>query len=56
MNLGFVLGFVFGGRAARDAYQMELKRQEERKKVKAEREAKRAARAAGAGESSDKDE
>ena len=43
--LGLVIGFIIGGRAARDAYQMELKRDEERKKAKVDREARRAARA-----------
>ena len=46
MTVGFVFGFIIGGRAARDAYQMELKRDEERKKAKVDREARRAARAA----------
>jgi len=43
--VGFVLGFIIGGRAARDAFAMEARRDEERKKAKVEREARRAARA-----------
>ncbi len=45
--IGFVFGFIIGGRAARDAYQMELKRDEERRQAKLDREVRRAARAEG---------
>ncbi len=42
--VGVVLGFLFGRAAARDSFEMELKRMEERKKVRAEREARKAKR------------
>lgn len=32
--IGFVLGFIFGGRAAADRVNLELKKQEERQKAK----------------------
>jgi len=35
--IGLVIGWVLGGRAARDAYAAELKRREERERRKAER-------------------
>jgi hypothetical protein len=35
--IGIVIGWVLGGRAARDAYAAELKRREERERRKAER-------------------
>ena len=40
LMIGVVLGFLFGKSAARDAFDMERKREEERKRIKAEREAK----------------
>jgi Na+/glutamate symporter len=49
LTVGLVLGFILGGRAARDAFDMEKKRDEERKKIKAEREARRAAKKDGEG-------
>jgi hypothetical protein len=49
LAIGFVFGFIVGGRAARDAYQMELKREEERKKAKEDRAARRGGRAAEEG-------
>jgi hypothetical protein len=33
--IGIVIGWVLGGRAARDAYAMELKKREEREKRRA---------------------
>jgi hypothetical protein len=45
--IGVVIGFILGSRAARDAFDMERKREAERARAKAEREAKRAARASG---------
>ena len=41
--VGLVVGIFFGGRAARDAYELQRKREEER----AERKARRAAERAG---------
>ena len=35
--IGMVIGWVLGGRAARDAYAAELKRREERERRKGER-------------------
>ena len=35
--IGIVIGWVLGGRAARDAYAAELKRREERERRRAER-------------------
>lgn len=43
--IGFVLGFIFGGRAARDAFAMERRKEEERAATKAAREAKKQATA-----------
>lgn len=45
--VGLVLGFLIGGRMARDAYNMELERERERDAARAERAARKAARAAG---------
>lgn len=39
---GIVLGFILGGRAARDAFEMERKREEARAAAKAAREARKA--------------
>ena len=41
--VGVILGFVLGGRAARNAQDVERRRAEEREKVRAERAAKKAA-------------
>ncbi|MBP6630736.1 MAG: hypothetical protein KBG28_04810 [Kofleriaceae bacterium] len=43
--VGMFLGFILGARAARNAYDLERRRDEERAKVRAEREARRAAKA-----------
>lgn len=40
--LGVVLGFIWGARVAREAYELERKRQEEKARKKAEREAAKA--------------
>lgn len=42
--IGAVIGFIFGGRAARDAFEMEKRKEEQRATAKAARDAKRAAR------------
>lgn len=42
---GMMLGFVIGARAARNAYELELKREEERVEVRAKRAARKAERA-----------
>lgn len=44
--VGLFIGFILGTRAARNAYDLQLKREEERLKARAEREARKAARAA----------
>ena len=44
--VGIFLGFILGARAARNAYDLERKRDEERAVVKAEREARKAKKAA----------
>jgi hypothetical protein len=41
--VGVILGFVLGGRAARNAQDIERRRAEEREKVRAERAARKAA-------------
>jgi hypothetical protein len=46
--LGIFLGFILGARAARNAFDLERKRDEERAAARAAREAKKAARAAKA--------
>lgn len=43
---GMVLGFVFGGRVARDAYNRELQRDKQREEAKAERQARKQKKAA----------
>ena len=47
--VGVVIGFILGGRAARDAYEMQRKRDEERAARKAERERAKAEGAGGGG-------
>jgi Na+/glutamate symporter len=42
---GIIIGFVFGGRVARDAYNRELERDKQREATRKEREARKAARA-----------
>jgi hypothetical protein len=49
LAIGALLGFIFGARAARNAYDLERRREEEREKARAER-AARKAKAAGGGE------
>jgi len=44
--VGMFIGFLLGTRAARNAYDLELRREEERAKARAEREARKATRAA----------
>ncbi len=44
---GVLIGFVLGARAARNAYDLQQRRDAERAAAKAEREARRAAKAAG---------
>lgn len=46
LMVGGLLGFIMGARAARNAYDLQRKRDEERAKVQAERAARKAARAA----------
>ncbi len=46
--VGIFLGFILGARAARNAYDLERKRDEERAAAKAEREARKARKAAAA--------
>jgi hypothetical protein len=41
--VGVILGFVLGGRAARNAQDLQRRRDEEREKVRAERAAKKSA-------------
>jgi hypothetical protein len=43
LTVGVVIGFILGGRAARDAFAMEQKREKERAEAKAKREARRKA-------------
>ena len=47
--LGIFLGFILGARAARNSFDLERKRDEERAAARAAREAKKAARAAKSG-------
>jgi hypothetical protein len=47
--VGILLGIFVGARGARNAMDLERRREEERIKVRAEREAKKAARAASSG-------
>ncbi|HUH02808.1 MAG TPA: hypothetical protein VML75_12505 [Kofleriaceae bacterium] len=47
---GMVLGFVFGGRVARDAYNRELQRDKQREEARAEREARKQKKQAAAAE------
>jgi hypothetical protein len=47
LAVGVFLGFVFGARAARNAYDLQHKRDLEREQVRAERAARKAASAAG---------
>jgi hypothetical protein len=42
--IGIAIGFVLGTRAAKDAYNLELRRQQEREEAKRRREERRAAR------------
>jgi uncharacterized membrane-anchored protein YhcB (DUF1043 family) len=42
--VGIAIGFVLGARAAKDAYNLELRRQKEREEAKRRREERRAAR------------
>ncbi len=51
--VGVMLGFIFGSRAARNAFDMERKRDAERAEARARRQARNAARAAEAGGDSD---
>jgi hypothetical protein len=46
--LGIFLGFILGARAARNAFDLERKRDEERAAARAARDAKKAAKAAKA--------
>jgi len=46
LMVGLILGFIIGGRMARDAYNMELERERERDAARAERAARKAARQA----------
>lgn len=46
--VGIVIGFVMGSRSARDAFHMEQKRDQERKKAREERAKRKAAKAAEA--------
>lgn len=48
LMVGGLLGFIMGARAARNAYDLQRKRDEERAKVQAERAARKAAKAAQA--------
>lgn len=41
---GLMLGFIVGARAARNAYDLEMKRQQERAEARAQRAARKAAR------------
>jgi Na+/glutamate symporter len=45
LTVGLVIGFILGGRAARDAFDMEKKREIERAAAKEKREARRKAAA-----------
>jgi hypothetical protein len=45
---GMMLGFIFGARAARNAYDLEMRREEERAAARAARAKRKAARAAQA--------
>jgi Na+/glutamate symporter len=49
--VGMIIGFIFGGRVARDAYNRELVRDKQREENRKEREARKAA-AAGKKETS----
>lgn len=44
--VGIVIGFILGGRAARDAFELERRREEERAAARAAREARKAAASA----------
>jgi hypothetical protein len=46
--VGIFLGFIFGSRAARNAFDLEIQRDKEREAARAAREARKAARAAAA--------
>jgi hypothetical protein len=52
---GAILGFFFGTRVARDAYNRELAREKEREKVRREREERRKRKAAEKAADSDDD-
>jgi hypothetical protein len=41
---GMIIGFIFGGRVARDAYNRELVRDKQREATRKEREARKAAK------------
>ena len=45
LAVGGLIGFILGARAARNAYDLERRRDAEREKVKAERAARKAAKA-----------
>ncbi|GAB4556729.1 MAG: hypothetical protein Tsb0020_00230 [Haliangiales bacterium] len=51
--VGVMLGFIFGSRAARNAFDMERKRDAERAEARARRQARKEARAAEASGDSD---
>ncbi|MCG8423104.1 MAG: hypothetical protein MJE77_34815 [Proteobacteria bacterium] len=46
---GMMLGFIIGGRAARNAYELELRREQERAEARARRAARKARRQQEAG-------
>ncbi|MCE9658814.1 MAG: hypothetical protein K8R60_09665 [Burkholderiales bacterium] len=46
LMIGGLLGFILGARAARNAFDLERRREEDRAKAQAERAARKAARAA----------
>ncbi len=48
LMIGGLMGFIFGARAARNAHDLERRRDEERARAQAERAARKAARAAAA--------
>jgi hypothetical protein len=45
LAIGALIGFILGARAARNAYDLERRREEEREKARAERAARKAAAA-----------
>ena len=45
ITVGLILGFIFGAKAARNAFDLELKREHERAEARARREARKAERA-----------